>query len=223
MLFRSARVQEVAIFEERDRLARDLHDTVIQRLFAIGLTLQSVAASPSASLTVERLTAAIVDIDDTIRQVRTSIFELASDGIGRGLRDNVLSLLQELRPVVGFNVRSSFEGPVDAAVPDIVSEHLLAVVREAVTNIGRHAQATAASVDVSVNDGQCRLRVVDDGCGIGDSESRGGGLGLGNLRRRAEKLHGQFQTESPSAGGTMLTWQVPLNQSGPGPADPSGT
>jgi len=206
------RVQEVAIFEERDRLARDLHDTVIQRLFAIGLSLQSVAASPSASLTVERLTSIIEDIDDTIRQVRTSIFELGSDGIGRGLRDNVLSLLQELRPVVGFNVRSSFEGPVDAAVPDIVSEHLLAVVREAVTNIGRHAQATTASVDVSVSDGECRLRVVDDGRGIGDSESHGGGLGMGNLQRRAEKLHGQFRTESPITGGTILTWQVPLSQ-----------
>lgn len=114
--------------------------------------------------------------------------------------------------MVGFNVRSSFEGPVDAAVPDIVSEHLLAVVREAVTNIGRHAQATTASVDVSVSDGECRLRVVDDGRGIGDSESHGGGLGMGNLQRRAEKLHGQFRTESPITGGTILTWQVPLSQ-----------
>ena len=206
------RVQEVAIYEERDRLARDLHDTVIQRLFAIGLTLQSLVSNPSASAVGDRLTATISDVDDTIRQVRTSIFELGSDGLGRGARDNVLSLLRELRPVVGFDVHASFEGPVDSAVPDIVLEHLLAVIREAVTNIERHAQATTATVVISVSANQCRLRVVDDGCGIADSEPGTGGLGLGNLRRRAEKLQGQFSIESPDAGGTVLSWQVPIKQ-----------
>ena len=206
------RVQEVAVYEERDRLARDLHDTVIQRLFAVGLSLQSIATNPSASRNAGRLAQTIEDIDDTIRQVRTSIFELASDGIGRGLRDNVLSLLQDLRPVVGFDVRTSFEGPVDAAVPDNITEHLLAVVREAVTNIGRHARATRAGVDISVSDGYCRLRVVDDGVGMATSKPSDGGLGLGNLHRRAEKLHGQFITESPVEGGTILLWQVPLTQ-----------
>lgn len=206
------RVQEVAVNEERDRLARDLHDTVIQRLFAIGLTLQSLVSNPSASAFEDRLTATISDVDDTIRQVRTSIFELGSDGLGRGARDNVLSLLRELRPVVGFDVHASFEGPVDSAVPDIVLEHLLVVIREAVTNIERHAQATTATVVISVSDNQCRLRVVDDGCGIANSEPGTGGLGLGNLRRRAEKLQGQFSIESPDAGGTLLSWQVPIKQ-----------
>ena len=206
------RVQEVAVNEERDRLARDLHDTVIQRLFAIGLTLQSLVSNPSASAFEDRLTATISDVDDTIRQVRTSIFELGSDGLGRGARDRVLSLLRELRPVVGFDVHASFEGPVDSAVPDIVLEHLLAVIREAVTNIERHAQATTATVVISVSDNHCRLRVVDDGCGIADSEPGTGGLGLGNLRRRAEKLQGQFSIESPDAGGTVLSWQVPIKQ-----------
>jgi signal transduction histidine kinase len=206
------RVQEVAVYEERDRLARDLHDTVIQRLFAIGLTLQSLVGNPSAPAVGDRLTATISDVDDTIRQVRTSIFELGSDGLGRGARDNVLSLLRELRPVVGFDVHASFEGPVDSAVPDIVLEHLLAVIREAVTNIERHAQATTATVVISVSDNHCRLRVVDDGCGIADTEPGTGGLGLGNLRRRAEKLQGQFSIESPDAGGTVLSWQVPIKQ-----------
>lgn len=206
------RVQEVAIYEERDRLARDLHDTVIQRLFAIGLTLQSLVGNSSASAVGDRLTATISDIDDTIRQVRTSIFELGSDGLGRGARDNVLSLLRELRPVIGFDVHASFEGPIDSAVPDVVLEHLLAVIREAVTNIERHAQATKATVVISVSDNHCRLRVVDDGCGIADSEPGTGGLGLGNLRRRAEKLQGQFVIESPDAGGTVLSWQVPIKQ-----------
>jgi signal transduction histidine kinase len=204
------RVQEVAIYEERDRMARDLHDTVIQRLFAIGLSLQSMAAGPSASRNTDRLTETIADIDDTIRQVRTTIFELGSDGIGRGVRDNVVSLLDELRPVVGFDVRVSFDGPIDAAVPDTVSEHLLIVIREAVTNIGRHAQASSATVAVSVTSDLCRLRVVDDGCGMAASEPGDGGLGLGNLQHRAEKLHGHFDIESPDTGGTILTWQVPL-------------
>jgi signal transduction histidine kinase len=205
------RVQEVAIYEERDRLARDLHDTVIQRLFAIGLSLQSMAANPAAGADKDRLSSTIGDIDDTIRQVRTSIFELGTDRIGRGVRDHVLSLLQDLRPVVGFDVRASFDGPVDTAIPDAVSEHLLAVIREAVTNIGRHAQASTATVLLAVGDGYCRLQVTDDGSGMAGAE-RGGGLGLGNMGRRAEKLHGEFHVECPASGGTMLIWRVPLIQ-----------
>ncbi len=205
------RVQEVAVYEERDRLARDLHDTVIQRLFAIGLSLQSMAANPSAGADTDRLTATIADIDDTIRQVRTSIFELGTDTIGRGLRDNVLSLVGDLKPVVGFDIHASFEGAVDTAVPDVVSEHLLAVIREAVTNIGRHAEASTATVGISVRDGSCRLQVTDDGRGMAGSE-REGGLGLANMGRRAEKLHGEFHIESPATGGTIMIWQVPTLQ-----------
>ena len=153
-----SRVQEAAVFEERGRLARDLHDTVIQRLFAIGLSLQSLAGNPSASSISDRLKSMISDIDDTIRQVRTSIFELGSDRLDRGVRDNVLTLLEELKPVAGFGVHASFEGPVETAVPDIVCEHLLATIREAITNIGRHAQATRATVTISVDDGSCQFR-----------------------------------------------------------------
>ena len=207
-----SKVQAVAVYEERDRLARDLHDTVIQRLFAIGLSLQSLAGSPSASGISDRLEKTISDVDETIRQVRTSIFELGSDGLDRGVRDSVLTLLEELKPVVGFGVHASFEGPVDTAVPDIVCEHLLATIREAITNIGKHAQATLATVTIRAGDGRCELRVMDNGCGIAQSQSAAGGLGLGNLRRRAEKLHGTFDIESAEGGGTILTWQVPLSQ-----------
>jgi signal transduction histidine kinase len=206
------RVTEAAVYEERDRLARDLHDTVIQRLFAIGLSLQSVVAAPTAARNAGRLSTTIRDIDDTIRQVRTSIFELGSDGLGRGTRESILALLAELRPMVGFEVHATFDGPVDTAVPDVVLEHLLAVLREAVTNVGRHARATDTAVHVVVRDGACLVRVVDDGCGIDASEAGQGGLGLGNLRRRAEKLHGQCCIESPESGGTVLSWQVPLTQ-----------
>ncbi len=207
-----SRVQEVAVYEERDRLARDLHDTVIQRLFAIGLSLQSLAGNPSASGISDRLQRTISDVDETIRQVRTSIFELGSQQLDRGIRASVLTLLEELEPIVGFGVHASFEGPVDTAVPDTVSEHLLATLREAITNIGRHARATRATVAITVGDGHCLLQVVDDGGGIDQSPSGGGGLGLGNLRRRAEKLHGTFDFTSPEGGGTVLTWRVPLAQ-----------
>jgi signal transduction histidine kinase len=204
-------VQEVAIYEERDRLARDLHDTVIQRLFAIGLSLQSLSGGPPGPHQAERLNTIIGDVDDTIRQVRTTIFELGTDGSGRGLREQVLSLLRDLKPVVGFEVHTTFDGPVDSTVSDVMGEHLLAVVREAITNIGRHARATTASVHLSVEGGQCRLEVVADGCGMSGSGSSQGGLGLGNLRRRAEKLHGRFDVESPPTGGTVLIWQVPTS------------
>jgi signal transduction histidine kinase len=206
------RAQEVAVYEERDRLARDLHDTVIQRLFAVGLSLQSMASTPSAERIVDRLGGAIRDIDDTIRQVRTTIFGLGSAGFGRGIRATVLSLVRELTPVVGSNIEVSFHGPVDSAIPDRVAEHLLATVREALTNIGRHAEATKARLDLTVEKGVCSLEVVDNGRGIGDQPSGQGGLGLVNLRSRAEKLHGSFTVESPAGGGTSLTWQVPVDQ-----------
>ena len=207
-----ARVQEVAVYEERDRMARDLHDTVIQRLFAIGLSLQSLVSGSSEARDSERLTKAIADVDDTIRQVRTSIFELGSDGTGQGVRDQILSLLRELKPVVGFDIHASFNGPIDTIVNDSVKENLLAVIREAVTNIGRHAGASTTTVTVDASNGQCRLQVSDNGRGFPLQMTTDGGLGLGNLRRRAEKLHGFFEIECPDAGGTALTWQVPLTQ-----------
>jgi signal transduction histidine kinase len=207
-----SRVQEVAVYEERDRLARDLHDTVIQRLFAVGLSLQSMMGNPDAERNAERLAKTITDVDDTIRQVRTSIFELGSDGVSQGTRDQVLVLLRELRPVVGFDIRAMFDGPVDTAISDVVSENLLAAIREAVTNIGRHADASAATVAIDLSGGLCRLQVEDNGCGLSSTESVVGGLGLGNLRRRAEKLRGEFRIESPGSGGTALTWVVPVNQ-----------
>lgn len=207
-----AQVQQVAVLEDRERLARDLHDTVIQRLFAVGLSLQSLAGSPMASEVTDRLQLAIADIDDTIRQVRTSIFELGSGDFDRGFRASLLSLLRELKPVVGFDIHASFAGPIDNAVPDLVREHALVVVREAVTNIGRHAQASEAMVSLDVIEGHLELLVVDNGRGMDRNSPSEGGLGLGNLHDRADKLHGHLVIESPESGGTKLLWRVPLDQ-----------
>lgn len=209
------RVQEIAVLEDRDRIARDLHDAVIQRLFAIGLSLQGVARPPLAEDVLDRLRQAIADIDDTIRQIRSSIFELASTGVSRGTRASVLALVHELRPVVGFDVSVTFDGPVDTAISEEVTEHLLFAVREALTNVGRHAQASHASVVLGVAEGICTLEVSDDGRGMaatGGGETRGGGLGMANLRRRAEKLSGEVVVGTPASGGTSLLWRVPIDR-----------
>ena len=146
------RVQEVAVYEDRDRLARDLHDTVIQRLFAVGLSLQSISGAVAAEGLSDRLKTAISDLDDTIRQVRSTIYELGSGGLEQGLRARVQSLIRELDSVVGFKIQVSFDGPLDTVVSDQVADHLLHTIREAVTNIGRHSQATKASVKLSVDE-----------------------------------------------------------------------
>ena len=201
-------VQVAAVYEDRDRLARDLHDTVIQRLFGVGLTLQSMAGRASDD-TAKRLGAAVAEIDQVIHQVRSTIYELGMTGQSRGIRDNVITLVRELDTIVGFEVQVSLEGPVDASISDQVAEHLLATVRESVTNIGRHANATQALVHLVVEGDQCRLTISDNGVGIGSSEP-GRGLGLTNLRRRAEKLNGTFSIEEAENGGTSLVWQVPV-------------
>ncbi len=204
------RAQDVAVYDERDRLARDLHDTVIQRFFAIGLALQGIAGAAQATDVSDRLNRVISDIDDSIRQLRSTIFALGFVGDEQGLRAQVISLVDELRIVVGFAVPSSFEGPIDTAISAKIAEHLLATLREGITNVARHAQATQASIHLAVKDDCCQLSITDNGRGMETDEVREGGWGLTNLRRRAEKLHGHLDVENPPAGGTVLTWQVPL-------------
>jgi signal transduction histidine kinase len=202
-------VQVVAVYEDRDRLARDLHDTVIQRLFGVGLNLQSMAGRAPRDMSAG-LGEAVAEIDRVIDRIRATIYQLGMGVEDRGVRDHVASLVQELSSIVGLNVEVSFEGPVDTAISAQVAEHLIATIRESVTNVGRHAHATQASVTIKIEDGQCRLTVVDNGKGFDESKVRDGGLGLTNLRARAEKLDGTFVVENAEGGGTSLTWQVPL-------------
>jgi signal transduction histidine kinase len=203
--------QVVAVYEDRDRLARDLHDTVIQRLFGVGLTLQSMAGRAPRDMSVG-LGEAVAEIDRVIDRIRATIYQLGMGGEDRGLRDHVVSLVRELSSVVGFDVEVGFDGPVDTAISAQVVEHLMATIRESLTNIGRHAHATQARVAIKVENGRCRLTVVDNGGGFDDSKLREGGLGLTNLRARAEKLDGTFEMENAQGGGTLLTWQVPLTR-----------
>ena len=200
---------EVAVYEERDRMARDLHDGVIQRLFAIGLSLQGLTASQTGRAVAGSIAAVVEDIDVTIRQVRATIFELGSAGRGRGIRSSVRALVDELEPVLGFEVPVEVTGPVDAAVSDEVADQLLATLREALTNVGRHARATGAVVTLALVGHDCRLEVRDDGRGFVDRPGPGGGLGLPNMRSRAEALGGGFEVLHPDTGGTTVVWQVP--------------
>lgn len=202
-------VQVVAVYEDRDRLARDLHDTVIQRLFGVGLNLQSMAGRAPRDISAG-LGEAVAEIDRVIDRIRATIYQLGMGGEDRGLRDQVVSLVRELNPVVGFDVEVAFEGPVDTAISPQVAEHLIATIRESLTNVGRHAHATQAGVTIKVEGGQCQLHVLDNGVGFDETKVREGGLGLTNLRARAEKLDGTFIMENGPGGGTSLTWQVPL-------------
>jgi signal transduction histidine kinase len=204
------RAGEVAVYEERDRLARDLHDGVIQRLFAIGLSLQGMTSAQAGRAVADSISAVVDDIDETIRQVRATIFELGVEGRGRGIRAGILSLVDELSSVIGFRVPVEFAGPVDSTVTDAVAEQLLPTLREALSNVARHAQATEVGVRLHVSGRHCRLEVRDNGTGMIDPPEPGGGHGLPNMRSRAVRLGGSFEVLQPPAGGTTLVWQVPL-------------
>jgi signal transduction histidine kinase len=205
------RIQEFALVDERERIARDLHDTVIQRLFATGLSLQRTAriVSTDADGAVTRIEAAVDDLDLTVKHIRSAIFELESSRVSSsgGLRDRVLGLGREAAGALGFEPRCFFEGPVDSAVADDVAGDLLATLREALSNVARHAGATRVDVEVVVT-GQVVLRVVDDGRGPAPDGPRG--HGLDNMESRAARRGGRFDLRAGLPAGTIVEWLVPL-------------
>jgi signal transduction histidine kinase len=206
-----ARVRELDVLEDRERIARDLHDTVIQRLFATGLSLQGAARQAERPEVADRIQQAVDDIDVTVRQIRSAIFELQATRLpGRSLRRELLGIGGDATNALGFEPVFRFEGTVDNAVPDNVAEHLLAVLREALTNVARHAVATRAEVVVRVADGALELTVADNG--VGFSGDRPGGHGLENMVRRAEDLGGDIAIEARSDRGTVVRWTVPLTR-----------
>ena len=203
-------VQVAAVNEDRDRLARDLHDHVIQRLFGVGLSLQGLAVRAAPGIS-DGLQKQVNVVDEIIAELRATIYALGMGGSSRGVRDDLTVLVGDLRDMVGFELAVSFDGPVDTWVSERMAEHLLAVIREAVTNIERHAQATKATISLSASGEHCELVVTDNGRGM-DGKGRDGGRGLTNLRRRAEKLDGRFEVSDAPAGGTVLTWRVPISE-----------
>lgn len=205
---------DAALLRDRERIARDLHDLVIQRLFATGLTLQSAMrlAEAGGDDLVRRIQQATDDIDETIRQIRSTIFELQSARGPDGLRAGLVTICAELTEALGSKPRLLIDGPIDTAVPPRVTQHVLAVAREALTNVAKHAHATTASLEVSLDPARNQLRLVvrDDGDGLGPTS--GEGRGLRNLEGRARALGGTFRVEPGAEGGTVVRWEVPLGR-----------
>ncbi len=199
-------LSRLAVLEDRDRIARDLHDLVIQRLFAIGLSIQSAAREATKPTVRERLEHVVGDLDDTIKDVRRTIFQLhGRTAVGGGLAADIDSVVKDALPALGFTPLVRIEGPLAAVPPDVVPD-LLAVLREALSNVARHAGASNVSVTLRTGD-QVELRVVDDGIGIPPEPDRRSGLA--NMRERATRHDGEFRVASGPQGGTALTWRVP--------------
>ncbi|MGC4876138.1 GAF domain-containing protein [Micromonospora sp. DT43] len=195
----------LVVLEDRERIARDLHDVVIQRLFATGLQLQSAApvARPEVA---KRINAAVDDLDATIRDIRRTIFELRTP-MTAALRTEISEAIEVAAESLGFKPHLEVTGPVDSAVPDAIRPDLTAVLREALSNTVRHAQATHVDVAVRVDGGQVSVTVTDDGVGCDQAAARGG---LINLRERADRLGGAFTIRPVRPRGTELCWSVPL-------------
>jgi signal transduction histidine kinase len=204
-----ARVADVATLEDRERIARDLHDTVIQRLFAVGLGLQATLRLISDPNVTSRIMSAVDDLDTTVRDVRAAIFELHTVRLpGRSVRQGLIQLCAEAARGLGFDPLVRFDGPVDTAVTDTVADELFAVVRESLTNVAKHAHAHAAEVWIRARDGVLTAQVTDDGAGY--TPTSGAGRGVENLRSRATRLGGTFHIGPSESGGTAVVWQVPL-------------
>jgi signal transduction histidine kinase len=202
------RTAELALLADRERIGRELHDRVVQRLFATGLGMQGTLKLVERPEVVERLYGHIDDIDRTIREIRMAIFSLdVARSSGPSLRSEVVELVTQSARVLGFEPALDLAGPIDTIVPRQVAAHLLAVLREALSNVARHSGATQAEVTVRA-DSDVFLQVVDNGTGI---EGHGGGNGLRNMAHRAQELGGRFAVEPGDVGGTMLQWIVPIS------------
>lgn len=200
----------LAILADRDRIARDLHDVVIQRLFAAGLTLQSAVRRSSDNAVHTKLNSAIADLDATIRDIRGTIFELGRGDPTADLRTEIRAVAGAAERALGFRPHVVLEGPLESMVPVEVRAHLVAVLVEALSNAARHAKASSVEVTVRCSgaaaDGALTVEVRDDGQGF-TAVSRESGLR--NMRERAQALGGSFEIES-SGTGTTVRWEAPL-------------
>lgn len=197
----------IAVLEDRDRIARDLHDLVIQRLFATGLQLQGMYRMARPDLQ-ERLRRAVEDIDTTIRDLRAAIFELQEEPGQSSLRADVQALVTEYAEPLGFRPRIICTGPLDTAVPATARPQILAAVRESLSNVVRHAQATEVVVEVTVDSNAVLARITDNGIGMPPNGHRSG---LRNLTERANSLGGTVEVTDNHPNGTVVELRAPLN------------
>lgn len=213
---RQALARDLAVLEDRERIARDLHDSVIQRLYASGMGLQAVLRRVDDPVVAGRLNEVVDSLDETIREIRSVIFAVAAARrSGGSFRADVLQCALDATTALGFEPSVAFDGPVDSLVPEGVADHALAVVREALANVARHAKAHAAWVVVSATPQEVTVAVRDDGRGVegASARTRGGGNGLRNLAARAKALGGELRVCGREGGGTEVSWTVPLGTS----------
>ncbi|MDO5752899.1 GAF domain-containing protein [Arthrobacter sp.] len=205
--------EQLMLYTDRDRIAQDLHDVVIQRLFAAGLNVQSLARFITDAPGLARIRTITDELDATIKELRDTIYSLrASAGETDLLGSRIVNTVQKVSKTLPFAPRIVLSGPIDSQVSPDLAEHLLAVVTEGVSNAVRHAQAQKIDVNVTAGLGLVSVTVRDDGCGIASSNGRSG---LANMEARAANLKGVFQLESVVGQGTSFYWSVPLDQTVP--------
>jgi signal transduction histidine kinase len=204
-----ASAQALELSDERARIARDLHDHAIQGIFAVGLGLNALA-DRSSDADSERLSELVQQLDDAISAIRRSIFALRPGGStsGADLRSRLEQVVRDQSAALGFAARLNVEGPVGSAVPPGVQDDLLAVVREALSNVTRHARAHRVDVIVAVG-ADLMMQVDDDGVGVGTPARSSG---IANMRARAERHSGIFEIGDRQGGGTSVRWTVPLTR-----------
>lgn len=211
--------EQMAVFEDRDRIAKDLHDLVIQRLYATGMSLQGVTSLIRTPEVADRVSRSVDALDDTIREIRSAIFALQThpDAKPAALRARILFVAQEMASALGFAPSLQLDGALDTLVPEEITEHLLTALRESLSNAARHSGASQVDVTVTVNH-DLVLTVRDNGVGIAPGGRRSG---LRNLEQRAAGLGGSLAVKPVDSGGTELVWQVPLGW--PATASSAGT
>ncbi|MCX6440645.1 MAG: GAF domain-containing protein [Actinobacteria bacterium] len=199
---------QVGVLAERERIARDLHDLVIQQLFASGISLQSIAADASMPMqSLAKINDILENLDSTVQQIRTTIFALHNDHPIQNVRTLVLGEIASLSAIAGFQVTHSYIGPVDTVINPDLARQVIAVIRELVTNAIRHAEATAIDLVVMANQTYCEIRVVDNGKGYEASERKSGLL---NLEQRAVARGGEFEIIKVGSSGTRAMWRGSL-------------
>ncbi|HTJ70891.1 MAG TPA: GAF domain-containing protein [Actinospica sp.] len=200
----------LSLYADRDRIGRDLHDMAIQRLFATSMSLQGAYKITQKPAVAKRIAQAVSDLDDTMKVIRSTIFALHAHELGGedspSLRARVIESCERVAEQFGFSPSVRFSGPVDTLVSEDVAEHLVAVLREALSNAARHAQASKVDVEVVADGAHVTLTVLDDGVGIPAGGRRSG---LANLAERAQQLGGRFSADPGTEGGTVLVWSVP--------------
>ncbi|MFI1200821.1 GAF domain-containing sensor histidine kinase [Streptomyces sp. NPDC020883] len=205
-----AAADQMTLLQDRDRIARDLHDLAIQRLFAIGMTLQSTVRFVDHPEAHERLLRAVDDLDETIKIIRSTIFGLRTHDTAtdrQGLRTRTVATLEEASRALGFSPSLHMEGLLDTDVPQELAEHTLAALSEALSNIARHAHASTADVSLTAHAGRLTLTVTDNGTGIPQHHRRSG---LDNLAQRARSTGGEMTVTARPEGGTRVTWTAPI-------------